>query len=47
MGIESSRRWGVCSLNDFRKVFHFIFLSVEDNVKLRRSSFASNVSEAL
>jgi hypothetical protein len=23
MGIESNRRWGVCSLNEFRKVFSF------------------------
>ena len=21
MGIEANRRWGVCSLNEFRKVF--------------------------
>jgi len=43
MGIESNRRWGVCSLNDFRKVFHFLFISVTYDIKLRRSSFASNV----
>ncbi len=24
MGIEANRRWGVCSLNEFRKVFHWI-----------------------
>lgn len=28
MGIESNRRWGVCSLNEFRKVM--IFSTVGD-----------------
>jgi hypothetical protein len=25
MGIEANRRWGVCSLNEFRKVSDLIF----------------------
>jgi hypothetical protein len=25
MGIEANRRWGVCTLNEFRKVSHSIF----------------------
>lgn len=33
MGIEQNRRWGVCSLNEFRKVrLHFSFLFLCDGV---------------
>lgn len=28
MGIEANRRWGVCSLNDFRKVRSYVYRSI-------------------
>lgn len=46
MGIEANRRWGVCSLNDFRKVghrspsYHEVMLTID----ITPSSLASSVS---
>lgn len=45
MGIESNRRWGVCSLNEFRKVYVVSsFLHAFPNLNLPYSSLVSNVS---
>ena len=45
MGIEANRRWGVCSLNEFRKVCNFIFVyNLRSVSNLTRSSLASSVS---
>jgi len=45
MGIEANRRWGVCSLNEFRKVPSFILLRIVDcNSHICCSSLALNVS---
>ncbi len=39
MGIEQNRQWGVCSLNDFRKVCRFACESVSRADYLCNSSF--------
>ena len=47
MGIEQNRKWGVCSLNDFRAVSHFHTVSAELTLFVFTSIWVLNVRSSV